>query len=44
MIQFYVDMIRTSAINSETKQPFTIEDVPERRQAAVMKELEKLKE
>lgn len=44
IIQFYVDMIRTGAINSETKQPFTIEDVPERRRAAVMKELEKLKE
>ena len=42
MIKFYVDMIRTGAINSGTKQPFTIEDVPERRRAAVIKELEKL--
>lgn len=39
MIKFYVDMIRTGAINSETKQPFTIDDVPERRRAAVMEEL-----
>ena len=44
MIQFYVDMIRTGAMNPETKQPYTIEDIPERRRAAVMKELEKLKE
>lgn len=44
IIQFYVDMIRTGAINLETKQPYTIEDIPERRRAAVMAELEKLKE
>ena len=44
MIKFYADMIRTGAMNPETNQPFTIEDIPERRRAAVMKELEKLKE
>lgn len=40
MIKFYVDMILTGNFNSSTNQPFTIEDVPQRRRAAVMKELE----